>query len=69
MKAIRDPLFNSEFPEDYDWQTLVSPTLGALAVSIAQRVREECKLPPQERYRISGLREALIIIASRSSIF
>jgi len=53
--------FNPEFPETYNWHSLDSIRLSALAVVLSNRILKDIETP--ERGLVTGLREALRQIA------
>jgi hypothetical protein len=51
--------FDPEFPEKFLWGLLDSRIAAALGARLAGRIRAQCKLSPEERPEVAGLRSAL----------
>lgn len=63
MKAIEYRAYDREFPENFTWGHLDSPTLSKLAYTISNHIIHDLRKPPDERNLTPGLRKALNLIA------
>lgn len=68
MKACEHPEFNSEFPEQFNWGYLDSPTLSELAAKFASRINQEMLFLAHQRHATPGLRLALNEIAKVANL-
>lgn len=68
MKLKNSIKFNSEFPEQFNWESLDSISLSDLGIKFADRIKSESILIPAQRHCTCGLRLALNKIAEIAEI-
>lgn len=67
MKVADHPEWDDERPEEFDWSVLISWRLEEAVNKMVRTIREDLKRPVNQRFRVAGLRAALIIIANDPS--
>lgn len=61
--VLKHPDFDPQFPEEFNWELVDTHSLALVGSELAHKVQNDLSLPPDERFRIPGMRIALNEIA------
>ena len=67
MKALHHHEFNTEFPEEFNWNLLDSIKMTELALEIVAHIKFDIEIA-KERTLVPGMRRILLMIAGNENL-